>query len=96
MIGLRSVKQAVLALAEVVKTNRVLEEADKPPRDVVLNRCMLGNPGTGERRSFSVQQLADCLSSRETSCEVTIGRALVEAEQAAWNLSPWKLFKKHL
>lgn len=50
MIGLGSVKQAVLALAEVVKTNRVLEEADKPPRDVALNRCMLGNPGTGERK----------------------------------------------
>lgn len=50
MIGLGSVKQAVLALAEVVKTNRVLEEAGKPPRDVALNRCMLGNPGTGEGR----------------------------------------------
>lgn len=50
MIGLGSVKKAVLALAEVVKTNRVLEEAGKPPRDLALNRCMLGNPGTGERR----------------------------------------------
>ncbi|CAN0298439.1 unnamed protein product, partial [Hapterophycus canaliculatus] len=48
MIGLGSVKKAVLALAEVVKTNRVLEEAGKPPRDLALNRCMLGNPGTGE------------------------------------------------
>lgn len=48
MIGLRSVKKAVQALAEVVKTNRVLEEAGKAPRDIALNRCMLGNPGTGE------------------------------------------------
>lgn len=51
MIGLGSVKQAVLALAEVVKTNRVLEEAGKPPRDLALNRCMLGNPGTGEKKN---------------------------------------------
>lgn len=48
MIGLGSVKKAVLALAEVVETNCVLEEAGKPPRDLALNRCMLGNPGTGE------------------------------------------------
>lgn len=48
MIGLSAVKSAVLALAEVVQTNRVLEEAGKPPRDIALNRCMLGNPGTGE------------------------------------------------
>lgn len=48
MVGLRSVKKTVLALAEVVKTNRVLEEAGKSPRDIALNRCMLGNPGTGE------------------------------------------------
>lgn len=51
MIGLGSVKKAVLALAEVVKTNLVLEEASKPPRDLALNRCMLGNPGTGARRN---------------------------------------------
>lgn len=48
MIGLGSVKKAVQALAEVVKTNLVLEEAGKAPRDIALNRCMLGNPGTGE------------------------------------------------
>lgn len=47
MIGLTSVKEAMRALAEVVKTNLVLEEAGKPLRDVALNRCMLGNPGTG-------------------------------------------------
>lgn len=50
MIGLRSVKEAVRALAEVVKTNIVLEEAGKPLRDVALNRCMLGNPGTGKTK----------------------------------------------
>lgn len=47
MIGLGSVKNAVKALAEVVKTNIVLEEDGKPPRAIALNRCMLGNPGTG-------------------------------------------------
>ncbi|CAB1107617.1 unnamed protein product [Ectocarpus sp. CCAP 1310/34] len=48
MVGLGAVKSAVLALAEVVQTNRVLEEAGKPPRNIALNRCMLGNPGTGK------------------------------------------------
>ena len=52
MIGLGSVKGAVRAQAELVKTNLVLEEAGKPPRGVALNRCMIGNPGTGERRVF--------------------------------------------
>lgn len=52
MIGLGSVKEAVRAQAELVKTNLVLEEADKPPRGVALNRCMIGNPGTGERCTF--------------------------------------------
>lgn len=47
MIGLDSVKDAVRAFAEVVKTNVALEEAGKPPRDIALNRCMIGNPGTG-------------------------------------------------
>lgn len=47
MTGLDSVKDAVRALAEVVKTNVALEEAGKPPRDIALNRCMIGNPGTG-------------------------------------------------
>lgn len=48
MTGLGSVKEAVRALAEVVKTNHVLEEAGRPLRHVALNRCMLGNPGTGK------------------------------------------------
>lgn len=47
MIGLESVKDSVRALAEVVKTSVALEEAGKPPRDITLNRCMIGNPGTG-------------------------------------------------
>lgn len=47
MIGLRSVKEAISALSEVVKTNIELEEAGKQPRTIALNRCMLGNPGTG-------------------------------------------------
>ena len=68
MIGLGRVKQAVLALAEVVKTNRVLEEASKPPRDVALNRCMLGNPGTGEERSSSGWLIA-CLSRARSLVE---------------------------
>ena len=50
MIGLDSVKEAVRMQAELVKTNLVLEEAGKPPRGVALNRCMIGNPGTGELR----------------------------------------------
>lgn len=49
MIGLGKVKDAVSALAEVVKTNIVLEEDGKRPRAIALNRCMLGNPGTGEQ-----------------------------------------------
>lgn len=49
MTGLSSVKEAVRALAEVVKTNHVLEEAEEPLRHVALNRCMLGNPGTGKK-----------------------------------------------
>ena len=48
MIGLSSVKNAVRALAELVDNNRLLEEQGKPPRVVALNRCMLGNPGTGK------------------------------------------------
>ena len=68
MIGLGSVKQAVLALAEVVTTNRVLEEAGKPPRDIALNRCMLGNPGTGERRELSTDM-----------CRLAVNRSLLVA-----------------
>lgn len=52
MIGLGKVKDSVKALAEVVKTNVVLEEDEKPPRAIALNRCMLGNPGTGKYLSL--------------------------------------------
>lgn len=48
MIGLSSVKEAVRKLGEMIKTNHVLELAGKPLREVALNRCMLGNPGTGK------------------------------------------------
>ncbi|CAN0309256.1 unnamed protein product, partial [Discosporangium mesarthrocarpum] len=47
-VGLGKVKASVRALAEIVKTNVILEEAGKPPRAIALNRCMLGNPGTGK------------------------------------------------
>lgn len=53
MIGLGSVKETVRALAELVKTNYVLEEAGKPLNYVALNRCMLGNPGTGKEERGS-------------------------------------------
>lgn len=53
MIGLGSVKEAVRALAEMVKTNYVLEEAGEPLNYVALNRCMLGNPGTGKEERGS-------------------------------------------
>lgn len=63
MIGLNSVKKAVLALVEVVETNRVLEEAGKPPRELALNRCMLGNPGTGESVERSQNTTVSCSGS---------------------------------
>lgn len=48
MTGLGNVKGALRAM-EVVKTNVVLGEDGKPPRDIVLPRYVLGNSGTGEQ-----------------------------------------------
>jgi replication-associated recombination protein RarA len=48
MTGLTSVKQTIKNLFELVKTNAVLEEQEKPQRAIALNRLFLGNPGTGK------------------------------------------------
>lgn len=48
MIGLSSVKQALLSLVEVIKTNCEREKLEKPLQYVTLNKCFLGNPGTGK------------------------------------------------
>ncbi|KAJ3312151.1 hypothetical protein HDU76_002958 [Blyttiomyces sp. JEL0837] len=48
MIGLKSVKDSVKSLVELVKTNVELEKKEKPLLNVALNRLMLGSPGTGK------------------------------------------------
>lgn len=48
MIGLEKVKQSIYNLFELVKTNCMLEEEEKPLRQIALNRLFLGNPGTGK------------------------------------------------
>lgn len=48
MTGLEEVKDSISALVDLVSTNAELEELEKPPRAVALNRLFLGNPGTGK------------------------------------------------
>ncbi|CAK9210253.1 unnamed protein product [Sphagnum troendelagicum] len=48
MIGLKSVKQSVESLVEMVKTNAEREKLEQPLLEVALNRIFLGNPGTGK------------------------------------------------
>ena len=48
MRGLESVKQNVASLLQLIQTNAELEEQEKPLQQVALNRCFLGNPGTGK------------------------------------------------
>ena len=47
-IGMEAVKKGVRALAEIVKQNRMSEEAGEDVIDIVLHRVFLGNPGTGK------------------------------------------------
>ncbi|KAG2452041.1 hypothetical protein HYH02_003079 [Chlamydomonas schloesseri] len=48
MRGLKAVKQAVSDLLGLIRTNAELEEAERPLKEVNLNRVFLGNPGTGK------------------------------------------------
>lgn len=48
MIGLQEVKDSVHSLFDLVRLNLQLEEEEKEPRNVTLNRLFLGNPGTGK------------------------------------------------
>ena len=48
MIGLEKVKEGVLRLVTVAKTNYERELEGQPPFPVPLNRVFLGNPGTGK------------------------------------------------
>ncbi|OTB00030.1 hypothetical protein M426DRAFT_15846 [Hypoxylon sp. CI-4A] len=48
MIGLGSVRQAVLALVDRLQTNYERELQEKPPVDCTLNKVFVGNPGTGK------------------------------------------------
>lgn len=47
LVGLDKIKQAVDGMMSLIKTNAELEELERPPRDLNLNRVFLGNPGTG-------------------------------------------------
>ena len=47
MRGLESVKRNVESLLQLIQTNAELEEQEKKLQQVALNRCFLGNPGTG-------------------------------------------------
>jgi SpoVK/Ycf46/Vps4 family AAA+-type ATPase len=48
MTGLASVKKAILQLTRVLEENYSLELRGREPMEVSLNRCFLGNPGTGK------------------------------------------------
>lgn len=48
LIGLKSVKDSVSYLIDLIKTNYERELQEKGPIDVSLNRVFLGSPGTGK------------------------------------------------
>ena len=48
MEGLQEVKSEVHKLIQLAVTNSDMEDAEKPIRDISLNRIFLGNPGTGK------------------------------------------------
>lgn len=48
LIGLGSVKESVQALVDTLKSNYDRELAEQPIIEYSLNRCFLGNPGTGK------------------------------------------------
>jgi SpoVK/Ycf46/Vps4 family AAA+-type ATPase len=48
LTGMKSVKESILSLLELVKTNYIRELEEKPLLKVSLNRLFLGPPGTGK------------------------------------------------
>ena len=48
MIGLGSVKTAIVALMDSIQQNYVRELEEQPPIEYSLNKVFLGNPGTGK------------------------------------------------
>ena len=48
MRGLAGIKENVESLLQLIETNVELEEQEKPPQQVALNRIFIGNPGTGK------------------------------------------------
>ncbi|KAL6759018.1 P-loop containing nucleoside triphosphate hydrolase protein, partial [Haematococcus lacustris] len=87
-VGLQSVKDSVANLLQLIATNVELEEAEKPVKEVALNRVFLGNPGTGKTTVARIygQVLRDLglLSKGEVVEKIPadfIGSALGESEQ---------------
>ncbi|GFH06095.1 NFX1-type zinc finger-containing protein 1, partial [Haematococcus lacustris] len=87
-VGLQSVKDSVANLLQLIATNVELEEAEKPVKEVALNRVFLGNPGTGKTTVARIygQVLRDLglLSRGEVVEKIPadfIGSALGESEQ---------------
>lgn len=48
LIGLGSVKQAVMSLVDSIQQNYIRELKEQPPIQYSLNKVFLGNPGTGK------------------------------------------------
>lgn len=48
LVGLESVKQSVQVLVDRLQTNYERELREQPPVECSLNKCFLGNPGTGK------------------------------------------------
>lgn len=48
LTGLKSVKDSVRFMIDLIKTNYLREIQEKPPIEVSLNRVFLGSPGTGK------------------------------------------------
>eukprot|EP00983_Pelagomonas_calceolata_P042452 1138506-Pelagomonas_calceolata.AAC.12 len=52
MRGLQSVKESVSNLLRLIQTNAELEDAERPIKNICLNRVFLGSPGTGGGRNI--------------------------------------------
>lgn len=48
LTGLKSVKDSVRFMIDLIQTNYIREIQEKPPIEVSLNRVFLGSPGTGK------------------------------------------------